>query len=219
MNTHLPYPVVLFDLDGTLTDPYEGIARSVQYALERLDRPLPDERFMRSVIGPPLRDSFVQLLGEDLADEAVRIYRERYLSIGLYENSVFPGIPELLADLRAAGSRLFVATSKLIEPTHVILEHFALAQYFEGVSGATLDGRIARKADVIGALLPHIGADRTRAVMVGDTPYDVYGARSHGLPCIAVGYGFGEATELSAAEPFAEAATVHDVRRLLFATD
>lgn len=218
MNTPT-YPVVLFDLDGTLTDPYEGIARSVHYALERLGHPLPDERFMRSVIGPPLRDSFVHLLGEELADEGVRIYRERYTTIGLYENTVFPGIPELLADLHAAGCRLFVATSKLIEPTHIILEHFGLTQYFTGVSGATLDGRIARKADVIAALLPHIGADRERAVMVGDTPYDVYGARSHGLPCIAVEYGFGELEALHAAEPLTRAATVTELRRLLLGAE
>ncbi len=215
MNTPPTYPAVLFDLDGTLTDPYEGIARSVNYALERLGYPLPDERFMRSVIGPPLRDSFVHLLGEEQADEAVRVYRERYLTIGLYENTVYAGIPELLADLRATGCRLFVATSKLIEPTHVILEHFGLTQYFAGVSGATLDGRIARKADVIAALLPQIGADRDQTVMVGDTPYDVLGARSHGLHCIAVSYGFGEIEELRAAEPFAHAPTVADLRRIL----
>jgi phosphoglycolate phosphatase len=217
MNTHLPYTTVLFDLDGTLTDPYDGIVRSVNYALERLGRPMPDERFLRSVIGPPLRDSFVNLLGEEFADEGVRIYRERYLTIGLYENSVYPGIPELLADLRAAGVRLFVATSKLIEPTHTILEHFGLAPYFEGVSGATLDGRVAHKADVIKALLPQIGSQPGRAVMVGDTPYDVYGARRHGLPCIVVGYGFGERHALHAAEPLAYAATVAELRRLLLA--
>lgn len=216
MNTPPAYRAVLFDLDGTLTDPYIGIARSVEYALERLGRPLPDEQFMRSVIGPPLRDSFVSLLGEEDADVAVRIYRERYLTIGLYENTVFPGIPELLADLRAAGCRLFVATSKLIDPTHVILEYFALAQYFEAVSGATLDGRIAHKADVIAALLPAIGADLTGAVMVGDTPYDVLGARRHGLPCIAVSYGFGELRDLHAAEPLAHAATVEELRGMLF---
>jgi phosphoglycolate phosphatase len=209
------YPVVLFDLDGTLTNPYIGISRSFIYALERLGYPPPDEPFLRSVIGPPLRDSFIKLIGETHAKAAVRHYRERYLEIGLYENEVFAGIPELLGTLQHAGCRLFVATSKLIDSATIILEHFGLAGYFEGVSGASPDGRIERKADVIAEVLPRLGADRASAVMVGDTAYDVLGARSHGMPCIAVAYGFGELHELHAATPLSIANDVPELQRLL----
>lgn len=209
------YPAVLFDLDGTLTDPFEGIARSAAYAFERVGRPAPDHEALRAWIGPPLRDSFLDYLGDPaLADLAVAHYRERYGAAGMYENAVYPGIPALLADLRAAGVRLFVATSKIRVPTEGILAHFGLAGYFEAVS-APSPADSAHKAEVIAALLPALGPHRQAAVMVGDTTFDIVGARANAMPCIAVGYGYGPPNLLRAAEPLAIASTVPELREML----
>jgi phosphoglycolate phosphatase len=211
----LPYRAVLFDLDGTLTDPIVGIQRSVAYAAERVARPSPDEAALRAWVGPPLRDSFLRHLTDAaLADAAVAAYRERYVTHGMYENEVYPGIPELLAALRAAGARLFVATSKIRVPTEGILAHFGLAAFFEAV-GAPEPHDTADKAEVIASLRETIGADWGAAVMVGDTPYDVLGARSNGLGCIAVGYGYGTREALEAARPLAIADSVASLGELL----
>lgn len=209
------FPAVLFDLDGTLTDPFEGIARCAAYAFERLGRAAPDHDTLRAWIGPPLRASFLDHLGDpELADVAVAHYRERYGTIGLYENVVFPGIPELLAELRAGGARLFVATSKIRVPTEAILAHFGLGQYFEAVS-APDPADSAHKAEVIAALLPRLDAHRDSAVMVGDTTFDIVGARANAMPCIAVGYGYGPPDLLRAERPLAYAASVPELRELL----
>lgn len=210
-----PYTAVLFDLDGTLTDPFEGIVRSVAYALEQLNHPMPTTDELREWIGPPLHDSFLALLGDpELAEAGVRHYRERYLSVGMLENQLYAGIPELLAELRAAGVRLFVATSKIRQPSEAILAHFDLARHFEHVS-APDPSDSAHKAEVIARLRPRLGADWERAVMVGDTRFDVEGARANGLPCIAVGYGYGSPTSLTAAEPHALAESVAALRSTL----
>jgi phosphoglycolate phosphatase len=209
----LHYPAVLFDLDGTLTDPYLGITRTFKHALSTLDQPLPNEATLRSWIGPPLQTTLRNYLGDaELARRAVAIYRERYHALGMYENQVYPGVPELLAALRAAGTQLYLATSKLIGPAQGILEHFGLAPFFDGVVGATLDDRISTKSQVVGAalamLMPTV---RSATVLIGDTIYDIEGARAHALPCIAVSYGYGALDELQAAEPHA---IVHSVDEL-----
>lgn len=212
---HPRFPAILFDLDGTLTDPFEGIVRSVTYALNGGPAVVPSAEELRAWVGPPLRDSFLRYLVDPaLADAAVARYRERYGVTGLYENQVYSGIPELLADLRTAGARLFVATSKIRGPTEAILAHFGLADFFEAVGAPDPQDR-AHKADIIGSLRPKVGADWERAVMVGDTIYDVEGARLNALPCIAVGYGFGEQDDLEAAAPLAIAPSVEKLRELL----
>lgn len=210
------YPAVLFDLDGTLTDPFEGIARSVAHAMGALGLPTPSDEELRAWVGPPLRDSFMRHLGDErLADEAVARYRERYGVTGLYENRLYPGIAELLGALQAAGVRLFVATSKIRAPTEAILEHFGLAPFFEAVGAPDPTDR-AHKAEVIASLRSRVGADSWgRAVMVGDTIYDVEGARANGLGCIAVSYGFGRREELAATRPLSIAASVAELEDLL----
>lgn len=211
------FTAVLFDLDGTLTDPFEGIVRCVAYALEgsAFAPPSPDE--LRSWVGPPLRDSFLRHLGDAaLADAAVARYRERYLSDGMYENRLYPGIPELLGELRAAGARLFVATSKIRRPAEGILAHFGLAGYFEAVAAPDPSDK-AHKAEVIASLRARVGADWGRAVMVGDTRYDVEGARANDLPCIAVSYGYGTVASLEAAGAAAIAHSVDELRGSLLA--
>jgi phosphoglycolate phosphatase len=210
-----PYRAVLFDLDGTLTDPIVGIQRSVAYAAERVARPSPDEAALRTWVGPPLRDSFLRHLTDAaLADAAVVAYRERYATHGMYENEVYPGIPELLAGLRAAGVRLFIATSKIRRPTEGILAHFGLAHFFEAV-GAPEPHDTADKAEVIASLRAVVGADWETAVMVGDTPYDVIGARANGLACISVTYGYGTREALEAVQPLALAHSVAELAELL----
>lgn len=212
------YTAVLFDLDGTLTDPYTGISRTFIHTLSALALPPPDEATLRAWIGPPLQHTFrAHLNDEALAAEAVRIYRERYGRLGMYENQVYPGIPELLKRLRTADVQLYVATSKLIGPAQGILAHFALAPFFAAVVGTTPDDRLSTKSEVIAAILAMLNpAARSNCVLVGDTTYDIEGARAHNIPCIAVSYGYGELNDLQAAQPLAIAHSVEELGRLLF---
>lgn len=189
---------IFFDLDGTLTDPKPGITRSIQYALGKLDRVVPSEDDLTWCIGPPLRASFVTLLGgEELADSAVLLYRERFADIGLYENAVYPGIAAMLSALRAVPLRLFVATSKPVVFAERIIDHFGLRTYFERVFGSELDGTRADKGELLGFALAETGVDPARAVMIGDRKHDVIGARRREMNrSIGVIYGYGSRAEL-----------------------
>lgn len=212
------YQTILFDLDGTLTDPGPGITNAVGYALQKLGRPVPPREELYCYIGPPLLDSFARYAGmsEDEAKRALAYYREYFAPIGLYENAVYPGIPELLARLRQAGRTLVLATSKPEPFAGRILEHFALAPYFDFVAGSTMDERRTAKAEVIAYALTLAGVtDRSAAVMVGDRDYDVLGAKEQGLGCIGVLFGYGSAAELTAAGAQALAPDVPALERLL----
>ncbi|NJK78416.1 MAG: HAD family hydrolase [Chloroflexaceae bacterium] len=217
MKAHPPYNAVLLDLDGTLTDSEPGIVRSIAYALEQLGAPVPPPTVLHDWIGPPLHDTFTSYLGTTtLADRALAAYRERYVPIGMYENDVYPGIPALLTDLHEAGVRLYLATSKPQPYARLILEHFDLLRFFTYAGGATLDGRISTKAAVIGDVLDQMSsADHAACVMVGDRSHDIEGARTHGLRCIAVRYGYASVAELQASQPDAMAASVAELRALL----
>lgn len=213
------YRAVLFDLDGTLTDPVEGITRSIQYALEKLGKPVPSQAVLHSWIGPDLAGSFMtyfQTQDKALGRQAVAIFRERFGTIGLFENKVYPGIPELLAALRAAGCKLILATGKPTAYAEKILTHFELSPYFTLVGGAFFDGRLTDKRELLETLLPQLSAEEQAAcVMVGDREHDVYGAKAHGIPSIAVTYGYGSAEELVACEPTFTASSVAELRTLL----
>lgn len=213
------YRAVLFDLDGTLTDPYEGITRTIRYACTGVGRPAPPDQQLRDWIGPPLRSSFVAYFGdEQLADQAVALYRARYRDEGAFENRLYPGIVGLLDELRDAGVRLFLATSKYQPAAELILNHFGLTAYFSAIVGSTGDGRIEAKADVIGALLPQLSdEERAAGIMVGDREHDVFGARNHGLPCIGVSYGYGGEEELLLAGAALVVPSVTALREALFA--
>jgi phosphoglycolate phosphatase len=189
---------IFFDLDGTLTDPKLGITRSIQYALQRLDHPtIPTADELTWCIGPPLRTSFVQLLGgEHAADRAVALYRERFSDIGLYENGVYDGIDEVLTSLGASGHRLFVATSKAHVFADRIIDHFGLRRHFEGVFGAELDGTRVDKSDLLGYALKQASADPARTLMIGDRSHDMIGAKNNGINGIGVLYGYGSRDEL-----------------------
>lgn len=194
--------IILFDLDGTLTDPGLGITNSVMYALRKYGMEVPPRQELYSFIGPPLKQSFMRWCGFDEAEgeQAVKYYREYYRDKGLLENEVYDGIEDMLKALREKGKRLAVATSKPEEFAIRILEHFGLAQYFEVIAGDTLDFKRNTKADVIASALERLGVtDRSGVIMVGDREHDVIGAKAQDLPCIGVLFGYGSQEELEAA--------------------
>ena len=188
---------VYFDLDGTLTDPKPGITRSIQYALDRLDRATPPEDELTWCIGPPLRASLKKLLGtDDLADRALLLYRERFADIGIFENEVYPGIEDTLSVFAGSGRRLFVATSKPGVFAERIIDHFKLRGYFERVFGSELDGTRSDKTDLLGYALRSAGVDPAKAMMIGDRSHDMVGARNNGMTAVGVLYGYGSEAEL-----------------------
>lgn len=206
---------ILFDLDGTLTDSGEGILNCATLALEHFGLPVPDRETMRVFVGPPLRDTFSKFgVPQDRLDEAVAVYRSRYVPIGKYENTPYPGIHDLLAKLKAEGHRLYVATSKPEEMSKDILNKFDLSQYFDIICGAALDGSRDSKDAVIAYLLERSGGVEN-AVMVGDTVYDILGAAAHGIPAIGVSWGYGSVEEMEHAGAAAIADTMEDLHELL----
>jgi phosphoglycolate phosphatase len=198
----MPIRNLLFDLDGTLTDPAEGITRGYQFALEGLGHPMLPRAELLRFIGPPMRENFVAMLGADdreLIERAVALYRERFARVGLYENEVYPGVREMLSALRDADFRLFVATSKVTQYSVRILEHFRLAEFFVSVHGATPDGALDDKAELIARLLRLEEIDAAESVMIGDREHDVRAARRNGVRSVGVTYGYGSRAELSGA--------------------
>jgi phosphoglycolate phosphatase len=214
------FPFALFDLDGTLTDAQAGIVRSLAHALSAVGVSPPDPVALRAHIGPPLLEMLVELgvPDDDLAD-AARAYRERYATVGLFENSLIRGIPALLDDLTAAGMRLGVATSKAESHASTILEHFGIRRHFETVAGASLDHRRRHKADVVARALEHLGLpEPSSVVMVGDREHDVFGAAEHGISTIGVLWGYGTREELLTAGAAVVATSVTELRSLLLGT-
>ena len=197
---------VLFDLDGTLTDSAAGIQRSTREALRRLNaedggaRPIPAESELGWIVGPPLRESFAKLAGDENADRMLEFYRERYDTIGIFENKVYDGVAAALDQLRARGDRLFVATSKRRADAQRVVEHFGLDHYFDGVYGANSDGRGAEKSTVLTAAIAGARLEAAqRIVMIGDRRYDALGARAVGIPAIGALWGYGDRAELTEA--------------------
>lgn len=207
--------VILFDLDGTLTDSGEGITKCVKLALDHFGIPVESLDSLRYFVGPPLRDSFLKAgIKEENIEEAIAVYRSRYTTVGLFENVPYPGIRELLEHLTERGHRLFVATSKPEEMAVRILQKFGLSQYFEKICGATLDKARDSKSAVIAYLLEAVhNADN--AIMVGDTAFDVIGAAEHGIPTIGVSWGYGKVEEMKSAGATAIANTAEELLNLL----
>lgn len=193
------YNIVLFDLDGTLTDPGVGITSSVAYALEKWGIAVKDSRELYPFIGPPLTESFAKYYGFSHEDalRAVEYYREYFRVKGIYENEVYPCVTELLERLRADGKKVILATSKPEEFAVTILKHFDLMKYFDVVAGSTLDGSRLKKADVIRYAFDKAGiSDHSNAVMVGDREHDIFGAKEVGIDSVGVLYGYGSLEEL-----------------------
>lgn len=196
------YKYILFDLDGTLTNPEIGITTCVMYALEKFKIKVEDRKELHPFIGPPLMYSFQTYYGlsEEESELAVKYYRERFSVKGLYENEVYDGVEELLQSLRESGKTIVLATSKPEEYAVEILKHFDLYKYFDFIAGATMDGSRGEKADVIRYALEISGIEnKSEVVMVGDRNYDILGAKENGLDSIGVLFGFGDYEELTKA--------------------
>lgn len=206
---------VLFDLDGTLTDSGEGIINCAVFAMERLGIPVPPREELGVFVGPPLWDTFRQFgVPSDRVDEAVEIFRSRYVPIGKFENTPYSGIRETLEALRAQGRKLYVATSKPEVTAREILEHFDLSRYFAEICGATVDKTRTSKEDVIAYLLS-MDACRENSVMVGDTAFDVIGAAAHGIPTIGAAWGYGKTEDMVSAGAAAIARSPEDLLRII----
>lgn len=202
---------ILFDLDGTITDSGEGILNCAEYALAHFGLPIPDREAMRVFVGPPLRDTFYKFgVPEDRLDEAVKVYRSRYIPVGIYENYPYEGIGEVLAKLKENGHKLYIATSKPEWMAHEVLGRFELKQYFDLIAGATMDGVRDKKEDVIAYLLEQTG-DQEQAIMVGDTAFDVEGAAAHGIGTVGVSWGYGKVEDM---ENAGAVAIAHDMKEL-----
>ncbi len=212
------YHTILFDLDGTLTDPGVGITNSVAYALKKHGIEVTDRTKLYPFIGPPLMDSFQRFYGfsEEQSERALADYREYFRDKGLFENEVYEGVEELLKHLKASGKQLIIATSKPGEFAVKILEHFDLAKYFDHIVGATMDSSRSKKGDVIAyALKTCLITDKEHVVMVGDREHDVLGAIENGLDSIGVLYGYGSREELEEAGATCVAETVEDILRFV----
>ncbi|WP_016880005.1 MULTISPECIES: HAD-IA family hydrolase [unclassified Rhodococcus (in: high G+C Gram-positive bacteria)] len=206
----LSAPIVLFDLDGTLTDSAPGIHAGFRHALATIGQPEPTDEMIDAVIGPPMIDTFRSMgLDEDVVRQAVAAYFERYDSVGWAENAVFDGVEKVLIDARDSGRRLAVATSKSERFAIRILEHFELAQYFEFIGGASDDGSRRAKSDVIAHSLRNLGVTATEGatpdvLMVGDRDHDVLGAAHWGIPAVFVEWGYGFPAEAERAHTTAQ---------------
>lgn len=188
---------LFFDLDGTLIDSSVGITRSIAYALEQLQHPVPDAQALRAWIGPALRTSFQPLLGDaEKIEQAVAFYLERYGREGWTEHHVYDGVGAMLDAVRAAGHRLVVVTAKNENNARKILEHLPFGDHFEQVIGSTLDGRLTHKVDLIGEALRRLQLQPAQCLMIGDRRMDIEGALQHGMRNIGVLWGFGSEDEL-----------------------
>ena len=210
---------LLFDLDGTLTDPKEGITKSVQYALKHYGIWVDDLDSLCPFIGPPLKDSFQKYYGfpEEQAREAIQVYREYFSVKGWRENKVFPCIPEMLGELKAAGKKLYLATSKPEVFAKQILGLFGLTSCFEFIGGADLEETRVRKGDVIRYVVDTCGLSgkKEQILMVGDREHDVLGAREQGIECVGVLFGYGDRTEMEECHAAYIAESVNELRKML----
>ena len=215
----MAWHTILFDLDGTLTDPAEGITKAVEAALNHYGITVADRAALHKFIGPPLDESFPEFYGFDAARtaEATEVFRAYFDRQGWRENIPYPGVEDMLRDLRAAGKRLLVATSKPEVFALRIMEHFGLAQYFDHICGAPMDNQEgAKKAAVIRDALRRAGVeDLSTAVMVGDRRHDIDGARQAGLEAVGVLWGYGDLQELEASHPVHIVESFDGLKRVL----
>jgi phosphoglycolate phosphatase len=209
MTTH-----VYFDLDGTLTDPYEGITNCILYALDELGFPRPDDDYLYSCIGPPLWDTFPELVGQDLTRKAVDLYRERFLDTGWKENKPYDGIVDALETVASAGHLMFVATAKPHMHAARIIEHFGMGEFFATVYGSELDGTRGTKTELLEFAIGR-NPGGTRHIMVGDRKHDLIGAVANSMAPVGVAYGYGSVEELTEAGATAIAASPADLPGIL----
>ena len=205
---------VYFDLDGTLTDPFEGITKCILYALDKLGFEHPTAEYLHSCIGPPLYDTFPDMVGESLTLKAIDLYRERFNDVGWIENVPYEGIHAALAAIADTGCTMFVATSKPRIAARRIVDHFEMAQYFEKVYGCELDGTRANKTDLLSyAINDNVTA--SKRVMIGDRKHDLIGAIANEIRPVGVSYGYGSLEELNAAGATAIAESPADLPHII----
>ncbi len=213
------YEIILFDLDGTLTDSGPGITNSVAYALKKYGIETADQSVLFKFIGPPLKESFEKYYGfsEEEAGKAIGYYREYYSDKGIFENAVYEGIEDLLKEIQESKKTAVVATSKPEAYAKKILEHFGIAKYFAYIAGANMDGTRTKKEEVIAHVLERCGlSDRSRVLMVGDREHDVLGAKKMGIDSLGVLFGYGDYEELKHAKATYIAETVKDIYPIIF---
>ncbi|MCR5441019.1 MAG: HAD-IA family hydrolase [Lachnospiraceae bacterium] len=210
------YEYILFDLDGTLTDSGPGIMNGFEYSLGKMGVEYPGRDYLKQFVGPPLGDSFEKTLGFSPEDAAkgIAFYREYYAEKGVYENDVYPGIPELLEKLKASGKKLIVATTKAELMANVVMDHFGLRKYFDLMVASNNTDR-KNKIDVLSFAIENGGVDREKAVMVGDRFYDITGASHFGMTSVGVLYGYGSRQELEEAGASHIAESVEDLYDIL----
>lgn len=214
----MSFECIIFDLDGTLTEPEEGITRSIEYALNKMGIKVPDRKTLTKYIGPPLLPVFQEDYGmtEEESRQALEFYRERFLDKGMYENRVYDGIEELLSCLKENGKKIMLATTKPYPQAVGILEYFGLMKYFDVVSGADMNENLVEKPDVMRLAISKCPeANQTNTVMVGDRKYDILGAKVHKIPSIGVLYGYGDYEELYKAGATCFAKNVEELTKLL----
>lgn len=212
------YKYVLFDLDGTLTDPGDGITNSVAYALNKFNIIVKNKSDLYKFIGPPLIDSFMTYYGMNYEDglKAVEYYREYFSITGIFENTMFDDIPELLCEIKNSGRKIALATSKPEQYAVRILEHFGLTKYFDFIGAATMDETRSKKADVITYTLDNLGVnDKSKVIMIGDRHYDIDGANQNDIDSIGVLFGYGDRKELEEAGATYISETINDVIKFL----
>ena len=212
------YEFILFDLDGTLTDPKEGIINCVKYALRYFNIEETDDKKLLKFIGPPLIDKMMEVYGfsKEKATQGLMYYREYFKDKGIFENSVYDGIPEMLADLKSRGYKLVLATSKPEEFAKRILEHFDLSKYFYFIGGSDMGETRSSKAAVIKYVMANCGIKAPdKCIMVGDREHDVIGAGKHGIETVGVLFGYGSREELENAKAAYIVATVEELAKVL----
>jgi len=213
----MKYDILMFDLDGTLTDPAEGITNSVAHSLRKFGIEPPPAAELYKFIGPPLLESYEKyygLKGED-GVLAIKYYREHFADVGIFENELYNGIPEMLDRLKKAGKKLYIATSKPEAFAIRIAEHFKIDKYFDCIAGSTLTEKRTKKAEVIAYLGEKEGFLPKDALMIGDREHDVTGAKENGAICVGVLYGYGDRKELEDAGAAYIAKNVDELERLL----
>jgi len=205
---------IYLDLDGTLTDPYEGITRCILYALDELGFPHPSNEYLYGCIGPPLYDTFPELVGEDLTTKAIDLYRERFVEVGWKENAPYDGILGVLETLVGAGHRLFVATSKPHVHARTIVDHFGMGRFIDHVYGCELNGTRSNKVDLLEFAINENPGDMQRT-MIGDRKHDLIGAIANNMRPVGVSYGYGSVAELEQAGAQAIATTPAELPEIL----
>ena len=211
------FEYILFDLDGTLTDPKEGITKSVQYALASVDIDEPDLDKLEPFIGPPLHESFMEFYGfdRDMAMKLAEKYRERFNVTGIFENKIYPGIADMLKVLKEAGCKISIASSKPTVLVERILDHFDIRKYFDSVVGSNLDGTRTKKEEVVEEALRQLACVKEKTAMVGDRKFDIEGARAFGLIGVGVSFGYAQGNELEEAGADYIVDSVEELQKLL----